>query len=578
MSMFRSLKLLALALLWLLPVSASAADVVLATLGKASLHLAEVRSAMAQLPAPKQTAVKADAKRFEEFVRELVVRKYFIRQAHQERLDREALTKFRIDSARDHVLYTAYLQAVSTPAAAYPSPQQLQQAYQSAKPQLKTESQYHLRQIYIADKGDAKAAKKKAYRLYAQLKRKPALFEKLVSRFSDYAPSKARKGDMGWISDSKLLPEIKKLLGAAPKPGIRKPLVRKGGVHLLELVAYRPTGFLSLQQATPLLRQQLRQQAQLVLEKQYLQRLVAEQKISYSKKYWLVKTTFKDKKPLRHYRSRMKTELAQDQLGNKVMLRELLMWRENALRNGEEITTANGLKRSVIPNILIKKRVLAAARKQGWHKRPDVVLRVKQAGMAVLVDRWMEKHVVLPKGYPLDAEVARMYQDNIKRFITPEKVHLAQIFVFGSAEPTQLKANKALVERTLSLLARHSNRFDAEGKRLVARYPKVVEMADLGWHAVASLAPDIASAVNGLKRGHVAGTAIITSRGWRLLRLLDRQPTTTQPLAVVKAQLMDAMRTKQRVQMRQVRLRSLVSGSDIHVVGRYVQQAWERLR
>ena len=62
------------------------------------------------------------------------------------------------------------------------------------------------------------------------------------------------------------------------------------------------------------------------------------------------------------------------------------------------------------------------------------------------------------------------------------------------------------------------------------------------------MVPEIRRAVTGMNKGEIS-PPIKSAAGWHLIRLLDKKPATTRPLADIRANLIVAMRNRKSQDM-----------------------------
>lgn len=99
--------------------------------------------------------------------------------------------------------------------------------------------QYRLAEIflYAPDAESRNNAKQRAATLQAQIE-KGASFEMVAQQFSA-APSASAGGDLGWITDADMRPEIEKAVIKAKPPSFLPPIETDNGVYLIALLGKR---------------------------------------------------------------------------------------------------------------------------------------------------------------------------------------------------------------------------------------------------------------------------------------------------------------------------------------------------
>ena len=107
------------------------------------------------------------------------------------------------------------------------------------------------------DDSDDAAVKAKAQDLLAQL-RKGADFATLAKENSKDPGSAANGGDLGFFARGRMVPAFEQAAFDLKKPGdLAGPVRTPFGYHIISLVARKPAGQMTLQEALPQLRQQL---------------------------------------------------------------------------------------------------------------------------------------------------------------------------------------------------------------------------------------------------------------------------------------------------------------------------------
>ena len=126
--------------------------------------------------------------------------------------------------------------------------------YDQNQDKMQRPEQVHVRHILIrADKtapeADRKKAKEKAQGLLDQIK-KGGDFAKLATDNSDDPGSKARGGDLNWVSKGQTVEPFEKAAFALAKPNDLSPVVESDfGYHVIQLIEKRPAGVVPFAEA-----------------------------------------------------------------------------------------------------------------------------------------------------------------------------------------------------------------------------------------------------------------------------------------------------------------------------------------
>jgi len=103
-------------------------------------------------------------------------------------------------------------------------------------------------------------ARTKAEGIYNQLKADPASFEGVAKKRSQDPGSARNEGDLGWVEEGQFVPVFDRVVTGL-KPGqVSQPFLSQFGYHIAKLVATKPAGTLSLEEARPQIIARLNQQ------------------------------------------------------------------------------------------------------------------------------------------------------------------------------------------------------------------------------------------------------------------------------------------------------------------------------
>jgi peptidylprolyl isomerase len=221
------------ALLLALPLGAAAqSDEVVAALGATELRVSDVKELLdAQPPVVREQLLRSPAA-LDRLVRTELFRRVLLAEARAKGWDKRPEAIARMERAREQALVSAYVDELSRPAPGYPSETELRAAYEANKVEFTLPRRYRVAQIYVA-------AEDKAAQLAQQARAPKADFAALARASSEHAESAARGGDMGWLADGQMLPEVARALGGM-KPGeVSAPVRSASGWHIVKLLETR---------------------------------------------------------------------------------------------------------------------------------------------------------------------------------------------------------------------------------------------------------------------------------------------------------------------------------------------------
>ncbi len=222
--------------------AAADGDVVIANLGSQPIKAGDLKYFVDNLsPAQREQAAR-DPKVMVQLVRAAIGRKVLIEDADKQGWDKKPEVAAQIARARREVVLGTYLRSVAAPPPAFPSDDEIRAAYEANRDRFR---QYHLAQIYIAEPPgsppDAIAVlEKKARDIAKKAKAKGADFAALARASSDDASSAAKGGDLGWLAENQIVPEVLGAVMATPEKGVSEPIHAAGGWHILTVLGAKP--------------------------------------------------------------------------------------------------------------------------------------------------------------------------------------------------------------------------------------------------------------------------------------------------------------------------------------------------
>lgn len=266
-------------------IAAADSNNVIARVGNLDVKLEEVKTALAKLDQREQDAITKDPALLNQVVRLLLVQRLMLNEATSKKWDEKPQVKIAIDRARESAITESYLQSVSQPAPGYPSETELEVAYDQAKPSLAVGRQWKLAQIYVAaPEGTAKADVEKAEAKLAEVKKaltdKSADFAALAKKHSDEAASAAQGGEIGWMVEAQIQPEIReaatKLTAGAQSEAVRM----KDGWHILKCLEIKEPSTAPLDQVRTVLIERMRQERAKANSQAYMAALLEKNPVS----------------------------------------------------------------------------------------------------------------------------------------------------------------------------------------------------------------------------------------------------------------------------------------------------------
>lgn len=266
----------------------AAGGAVAETIGKAGavqIDDAEVRSLVAALPEAARAAVVKDPAALEKLIRSELLARAVVADAKSTGFDRRQATIAAVARAENELLAQLWLSDKTQVPPDYPSEAEVLAAYEENKASLREPARFHLAQVFLAAPDGADAATlARALRKVADLAPKLAAadadFGKLARENSDQAESAAKGGDLGWLAEDQILPQIAATLRALKVGESSGPVKTSQGFHFLKLLDRQAGKPLTVAEARDRLRTALRERKAQILQRAYLDDLGARLALS----------------------------------------------------------------------------------------------------------------------------------------------------------------------------------------------------------------------------------------------------------------------------------------------------------
>jgi len=251
---------------------AAEADVI-GRVGEHVISVQDVRNAVSALAPHERESMGNDTAVMNQLVRSLMVQNLVLQEALAKKWDQEPALVPYLARMRDTAITESYLQSICAPPATYPNQAELQAAYDVSKAALLVPRSYHLAQIFVASPKGAAADGKITERLDSlkrALKATGADFSALAGLHSDERESAGRGGDLGWLAESQIQPEIRSQLASLKLNTVSDPIRLDDGWHVLKVIDIREPFTPTLEQVKVRLVQQLRTERTRANTKEYL--------------------------------------------------------------------------------------------------------------------------------------------------------------------------------------------------------------------------------------------------------------------------------------------------------------------
>jgi parvulin-like peptidyl-prolyl isomerase len=266
--------------------SAASDTSVIAKVGESEVKADDIKPLLEKLPLRDQLQLAHDPAALNDFVRRLIIQQLVFKEALSKKWEQQPQVAAQLEQLRQQAITQSYLQSLATPPPDYPSQAELQKSYEALKKSnaLLVPKQYHLAQIYVAcPEGSDKAAVEKAQAKLDAVQK--ALkgggdFAAVAKAQSDEAQAAQHGGDLGWLPENQIQPEIRNAIAPLSKGALTEAVRTKDGWHIIRLVETKDPYTASLDEVKAAIANELRRQRAQVLAKSYLGKLLQQNPVT----------------------------------------------------------------------------------------------------------------------------------------------------------------------------------------------------------------------------------------------------------------------------------------------------------
>lgn len=259
--------------------AAESNDEIVAKMGAFALKRSEVKQ-LAEAQGVTLKGNKQAVLALEQLVRAELIRRAVLVEAKKMQWEKKPEVQQQIERAKDQVLVASYMNHTARPPASFPSEQELKQAYDANKAMFTTPTQYRVAQIYLSNDKDAAKAERLAEELTRKAREKGADFADLARKNSMHQESAANGGDMGWLPEDQLIPELRTALRNLLAGEIAKPVKSANGWHVLKLIERKESAQRPFAEIKENLAQLMRLRMAEQNEREYMNKLVTQSPVS----------------------------------------------------------------------------------------------------------------------------------------------------------------------------------------------------------------------------------------------------------------------------------------------------------
>lgn len=263
---------------------AATSDEVLGTVGKFEVRIGELRQHLDSLGEAEREGLRSNPTALNQYVRALLVQRLVLQEATAAEWDKSAVVAERMRTLREGVVANTWLESVGEPPADYPTEADVKVAYETNRDTFLEPKAWLLAQIFVsaatASSNVASDPEAKVKRLSEALKKDPASFAKLAAVESEEPTSAAKQGEIGWLPEPRIHPDIRAVLPGLKLGAISEPVRMEDGWHFIQVLDIREARVPTLEQIREPLAERLRAEKARLGTEAYLADLLREHPIA----------------------------------------------------------------------------------------------------------------------------------------------------------------------------------------------------------------------------------------------------------------------------------------------------------
>lgn len=257
-------------------------DGVVASMGDIRIKASDVRSLLSFQEDGEMSRLADNPSLLTDLIKNEAIRRAILAEGKKRGWEKDPKVSYLIERQKDQLLIDIHLAEMAKVLKDFPSGGEVERFYKSNAGSIKSPSTVRLAQIYIPVAYDApeamqKEASKKIIAIWEELKSNKTEFSEIARKHSQSHALDG--GDMGWLPEATLLPEIKAkaaLLAKLPKGTFSRPVRTSSGWSIIKLIDSRPERTQTLAEATPAIVNLLRERLFEERKKTYLHDLLAK--------------------------------------------------------------------------------------------------------------------------------------------------------------------------------------------------------------------------------------------------------------------------------------------------------------
>jgi len=227
----------------------------------------------------------------ERVIREELLRKAIIKEALASGFDKDPMIAKFMERARWQSLADHFLNRQARFQDDYPADREVESYYNGHISEFMRPERLHLGQIFFAagsnlDREQLQERERRVREIVELAGKDGADFSELAREFSEHKATAERGGDVGWIAEKSLLPEVREVMVKLKVGDVSAPIRSSLGWHIFKLIDRQEERTKSLTAASEQIRQTLRRSKSEENRRDYIKKLIEKQPISIDKEVY----------------------------------------------------------------------------------------------------------------------------------------------------------------------------------------------------------------------------------------------------------------------------------------------------
>lgn len=261
----------------------SFADDVIARVGDQEIKASQVAPYLENLSDQDRAALEKNPAALSQAVRTLILQQALFKEALAAGWDKTPEVAAQLERLRQGAIAESYLQSIAKVPDGFPTDEDVKTLYESRKSELQIPKQLRLAQIFIALPKDApKEAQDKAKTRIDDIAKagKSGDFAAVAREKSEERESATRGGDVGWLAETQIQPEIRSKVASLPKGTVSDPIRLADGWYVVKVVDIKDAHTASLDEVRDQLIRVLRSERARANREAYLAKMQQQTPVS----------------------------------------------------------------------------------------------------------------------------------------------------------------------------------------------------------------------------------------------------------------------------------------------------------